>query len=150
MPRRPLILTFAAFVVLGACAIGFGAATLLRQQPSTDIWPGFRGDASRAGLGVTGPVGNPVVRWTFPATGSVSSDIAVAGDLVLAPSDDGLLHALGIEEAASAGRARAPRHAGRRSVAPGPGRGRAGVVHAMSRPTASRSGIRRHTPPGAT
>ena len=93
MPRRPLILIGVALLLAAAIAIGVGAATLLRPQPSTDVWPGFRGDASRAGLGVTGPEGNPVVRWTFPATGSVSSSIAVAGDLVLAPSDDGLLHA---------------------------------------------------------
>ena len=100
VPRRPLILIGVALLLAVAIAIGVGAATLLRPQPSTDVWPGFRGDASRAGLGVTGPVGNPVVRWTFPATGSVSSNIAVAGDLVLAPSDDGLLHALGIEDGA--------------------------------------------------
>ena len=106
------------------------------QQPSTDVWPGFRGDASRAGLGVTGPVGNPVVRWTFPATGSVSSNIAVAGDLVLAPSDDGLLHALGIEDGrerwsfAGAAPMKGPLAIGDRAwVADG-----AGVVHAMTLP----------------
>ena len=136
VPRRPLILIGVALLLAVAIAIGVGAATLLRPQPSTDVWPGFRGDASRAGLGVTGPVGNPVIRWTFPATGSVSSDIAVAGDLVLAPSDDGLLHALGIEDGrerwsfAGAAPMKGPLAIGDRAwVADG-----AGVVHAMSLP----------------
>ena len=136
VPRRPLILIGVALLLAVAIAIGVGAATLLRPQPSTDVWPGFRGDASRAGLGVTGPVGNPVVRWTFPATGSVSSNIAVAGDLVLAPSDDGLLHALGIEDGrerwsfAGAEPMQGPLAIGDRAwVADG-----AGVVHAMTLP----------------
>ena len=136
MPRRPLILIGVALLLAAAIAIGVGAAILLRPQPSTDVWPGFRGDASRAGLGVTGPEGNPVVRWTFPATGSVSSSIAVAGDLVLAPSDDGLLHALAIEDGrerwsfAGAAPMKGPLAIGDRAwVADG-----AGVVHAMSLP----------------
>ena len=69
MPRRQLVLIGVALLLAAAIAIGVGAAILLRPQPSTDVWPGFRGDASRAGLAVTGPVGNPVVRWTFPADG---------------------------------------------------------------------------------
>ena len=136
VPRRPLILIGVALLLAAAVAIGVGAATLLRPQASTDVWPGFRGDASRAGLGVTGPVGNPVIRWTFPATGSVSSNIAVAGDLVLAPSDDGLLHALGIEDGrerwsfAGAAPMKGPLAIGDRAwVADG-----AGVVHAMTLP----------------
>ena len=50
------------------------------------------------GLAGHGPIGNPIVRWQFEAGGGVRSNIAVGDDLVLAPSDDGTLHALSIDD----------------------------------------------------
>ena len=64
------------------------------HRPSTDDWPGFRGDASGRASASRVPSATRSSRWTFQAAGSVNRNIAVAGDLVLAPSDDGLLHAL--------------------------------------------------------
>jgi outer membrane protein assembly factor BamB len=94
MPARQLALIGALILLAAVAILGVGAALLLRPpQPTTDDWPGFRGDATRAGLAANGPVGNPVVRWQFHANGAIG-DIAVAGDLALTPSDDGVLHAL--------------------------------------------------------
>ena len=94
VPRRQLALA-AAIALLAAAAV-IGAAALLLQRPSTsEIWPGIRGDAARNGLGVTGPVGNPTAVWQFHANGAFHGALAVAGDLALVVSDDGVLHALG-------------------------------------------------------
>jgi outer membrane protein assembly factor BamB len=133
VPTRQLAL-IGALLILGALvAIGAAAALLLRPQAVTETWPGFRGDGTRAGIAITGPVGNPVVRWQFHAEGAIASDIAVEGDLVLVPSDAGTLHALdfatGTQRWSFTGPA--PMHGpyvtdGRVYVADG-----AGVVHAL-------------------
>ena len=94
MPTRQLALIGLALLLAAAAAIAVGAALLIRPGPAAETWPGFRGDATRAGIAVTGPVGNPVVRWQFHASGAIAGDISVAGDLVVAPSDSGTLHAL--------------------------------------------------------
>jgi len=96
VPRRQLVLA-AALVLLAVALVAGAAAFLLRQPPTTDAWPGFRGDASRSGAAVRGPIGNPTIAWQFHADGSVGTAIAVAGGLVLAASDDGLLHAIDID-----------------------------------------------------
>ncbi|HEY8636414.1 MAG TPA: PQQ-binding-like beta-propeller repeat protein, partial [Candidatus Limnocylindrales bacterium] len=98
-PRRRLALTAVLILLALAAAVGVGAAVLLRPQPATvDDWPAFRGDATRAGTSARGPIGRPVVAWQYHAGGAVSNDLAIVGDLVLAPSDDGVLHALAIED----------------------------------------------------
>src|SRR4029079_2510472 len=51
-----------------------------------------------AGTGQSGPIGSPVVKWMFHAGGPVKTNIAVAGDLVLAASDDGILHVIGLTD----------------------------------------------------
>lgn len=84
------LLLLAAFVAL---VVG---ATLLRDRPpapSSDDWPGFRGDATRSGVATQGPVGNPVTLWTAHVTGAVL-EVSVIGDRVFFASDDGRLHAL--------------------------------------------------------
>jgi len=96
-PTSRLVLAAALVLLAFAVAVGVGAAVLLRPQPAhADDWPGFRGDASRAGTSARGPIGRPVVAWQYHAGGAVSNDLAIVGDLVLAPSDDGVLHALAI------------------------------------------------------
>jgi hypothetical protein len=77
--------------------VGAAATFLLRPPPAADGWPGFRGDAARNGTSVQGPVGNPVVAWEFNVGSGVRSNLSVAGDLVLAPTDDGILHAIRID-----------------------------------------------------
>lgn len=89
--RLTLILVLLGVALLGAVA----AAAALRPSPATsDDWPGVRGDATHVSTSNTGPVGQPVIRWTFHAGGAVSANLSIVGDLVLAPSDDGILHAL--------------------------------------------------------
>ena len=96
VPTRQLALLGALLLLAAAIAIGIVGGFLLKSQPVAEEWPGFRGDATRGGIAVTGPVGNPIVRWQFHANGSVAGDIAVASDLVIAPSDDGFLHGVDI------------------------------------------------------
>ena len=96
-PTSRLVLAAALILLTFAVAVGVGAAVLLRLQPAhADDWPGFRGDASRAGTSARGPIGRPVLAWQYHAGGAVSNDLAIVDDLVLAPSDDGVLHALAI------------------------------------------------------
>lgn len=100
VPRRQFVLIGVVLVLAAAVAIGVAAAILLKPQPASADWPGFRGDAAHAGLAVQGPVGNPVVRWQYHAAGAIDSDLAVVGDLVIVPSDDGSLTAIDITNAA--------------------------------------------------
>ncbi len=88
-------------LLLGATI--FVASSLLRPDTAADVWPGFRGDASRSGVSATGPIGQPILAWRFQASGSVSGAIAIVDDLVVASSDDGVVHALGFDKAWSAG-----------------------------------------------
>jgi outer membrane protein assembly factor BamB len=94
VPTRQLALIGALLILGAVVAIGAAAALLVRPQMAAEDWPGFRGDGTRAGIALTGPVGNPVVRWRFHAKGAIANDIAVAGDVVLVPSDAGFLDAL--------------------------------------------------------
>ena len=98
VPTRQLALVAALALIAAAVVVGVAAALVVRPEPSADAWPGFRGDAARNGLAASGPTGNPIVRWQFQAGGAVRNNISVAGDLVLAPSDDGILHALSIDD----------------------------------------------------
>jgi outer membrane protein assembly factor BamB len=90
--RLALIAALVGLLVIGAVAAG---SVLLRPSPvALDDWPGFRGDATRSGFATHGPVGNPTLTWRFDAGAAVNTAIAIRGDLVLAPDDDGRLHAL--------------------------------------------------------
>ncbi len=95
-PTRRLTFAVALLLLAALIAAGIAGAFLLRPQPAADDWPGFRGDPSRIGLATTGPIGNPVTRWTFSASGAVSTNVSVAGDLALFSSDDGVLHAVAL------------------------------------------------------
>jgi len=57
-------------------------------------WSGFRGDASRMGIGVLGPTGNPILNWRIQAGGGVPNNIAIVGDAVYFASDDAVVHAV--------------------------------------------------------
>src|SRR5262245_28666269 len=107
-PRRQLALIAALLLLLVTLAVGGAATVLLRPTASLDDWPGFRGDGSHAGVARRGPIGNPVVAWQFHAGGGIEYDLAVAGDLVLVPSDDGVLHALDIRDGIERWRFMAP------------------------------------------
>lgn len=134
-PTRRLTLAVALLALAAVVAAGLaGAYLMLQPKPAADNWPGFRGDAARNGLAVRGPIGNPVVDWQFHADGSIRYAIAIAGDVVLAPSDDGILHALGVEDGTErwSFTATAPMHApfatgDKAFVADG-----AGVIHAVT------------------
>jgi outer membrane protein assembly factor BamB len=97
-PTRRLTFAVALLLLAALIAAGIAGAFLLRPQPTTDDWPGFRGDPSRIGLGTTGPIGNPVTQWTFSANGAVSANVSVAGDYALFASDDGILHAVALTD----------------------------------------------------
>ncbi len=95
--RLAAAITFALLLIAGM-AVVVGAFLLRGPQTTADDWPGFRGDTARAGVAVRGPVGLPVLRWRFQASGGVATDIAIVGDLVYASSDDGTLHALALAD----------------------------------------------------
>ena len=104
VPTRQLVLIGALLLLAAAIVIGAAAAFLLRPPPAADGWPGFRGDAARNGTSVQGPIGNPVVAWEFKAGAGIRRNLSVAGDLVLAPTDDGILHAIRIDSGSEAWR----------------------------------------------
>ena len=89
----------AALVALTAALVVIGSQ-LLQPMPravSGEDWPMFRGDATRAGFGLRGPVGNPVIQWTFHARGAITKNISIVGDSAYVLSDEGVLHALRLE-----------------------------------------------------
>jgi outer membrane protein assembly factor BamB len=95
--RRPiLVLAGIGLLILALVAAFVGAQLLQRPQTAADDWPMLRGDPAHAGLSVTGPVGRPVVTWRYQASGPVVKNIAIVGDLVYVPSDDGFLHAVDV------------------------------------------------------
>ncbi len=59
-----------------------------------DDWSGFRGSADHSGVGSKGPVGKPILNWSFHAGGGVPNNISIAGDDAFFSSDDGVLHAV--------------------------------------------------------
>lgn len=97
IPRKRL-LVLAAVLALGVATVA-GAAILLLQPPAApDLWSGYRGDPSRSGLGGHGPNGDPVTHWQVTAGGAISNAIAIADELVVVPTDDGVLHALHVQD----------------------------------------------------
>lgn len=100
--RGPILaLALAALLVLALAAAIVGASLLRAPQPLTsDDWPMFRGDATRAGIALRGPDGRPVVQWEFHAQGAVTQNISIVGDLVYVSSDEGVLHALRLADGA--------------------------------------------------
>jgi outer membrane protein assembly factor BamB len=99
LPHRRLLLLVAALALTAASLLtAAGAAVLLRQAPAiTEDWLGFRGNASRTGLTVAGPTGQPVRAWTFHAGGAANTAIAIVGSTVVAATDDGVVHAIALD-----------------------------------------------------
>jgi outer membrane protein assembly factor BamB len=80
-----------------ATLLAAGLATPARPGLAADVpgdWPMFRGDAGRSALGMDGPEGDPVVRWRYDAGAPFTDGVSIVGDLALASSNDGVLHAL--------------------------------------------------------
>jgi outer membrane protein assembly factor BamB len=101
LPARRLILLLAllALFVAVIAAVAVGAALLRPTPPALgDDWPMFRGDSTRSGTAVRGPVGNPVVKWKFHAQGAVAQNLAIVGDLVYVPTDTGFVDAIGVSD----------------------------------------------------
>jgi outer membrane protein assembly factor BamB len=101
IPARGLVIAAALAALIGlplvAALIG---SQLLKPAPLTvnDDWLMFRGDATRAGLTTRGPSGHLGAAWTFHASGAVNGAIAIVGDTVYAPSDDGTVHAIAVSD----------------------------------------------------
>jgi outer membrane protein assembly factor BamB len=96
--RRPiLVLATIALLILALVVATIGAQVLFPPRPAAaDDWPMFRGDSTRTGLGITGPVGNPVIAWRRELDAPVTRNLAIVGDYVYALSDDGKLHSLAL------------------------------------------------------
>jgi len=92
--KRSLALLAILVLLIAALAVGAIATITRPAPPGPEAWPGYRGDPARGGGAVTGPIGNPVVRWQVHLPSSVRSAIAVSGDLAIFGSDDGVLHAV--------------------------------------------------------
>lgn len=92
---RQLVLLGALLLAIAAVVAAAAAALLLRPVATVE-WSGLRGDPGRNGVAITGPVGNPILKWQFQARGAVPLAASVAGGLVLVSSDDGILHAIGV------------------------------------------------------
>jgi outer membrane protein assembly factor BamB len=98
-PNRRLVLVATLLLIAAVAAAAVGAYLLQQPKPTaSDDWPGFRGDATHAGLGASGPVGNPVVAWQATVGGPIANAISILGDTVVVPSDAGTLTAFGIED----------------------------------------------------
>ena len=101
-PTRRLALATILLLAAVIAAVGIGAFLLQQPKPtSSDDWPGFRGDASHAGVVGHGPIGNPLVAWKTKLAASARYDVAILGDLAFVGSDDGLLTALGVTDGAT-------------------------------------------------
>jgi len=99
-PRRRLALVaLVALLVLTAAAALAGGWRPFEPAPSAD-WNGYRGGPDRAGLGDAGPIGRPALHWRFHTADAVKDGIAITGNLVIAPSQDGVVHAIAIEDGA--------------------------------------------------
>jgi outer membrane protein assembly factor BamB len=99
-PRRRLVLVaLIGLLALAALAAVAGGWRPFEPQANGD-WNGYRGGPDRTGLANAGPVGRPVLHWRFAAGDSVKDAIAIAGNLVIAPSQDGVVHAIAIDDGA--------------------------------------------------
>ncbi|MFT4040657.1 MAG: PQQ-binding-like beta-propeller repeat protein [Thermomicrobiales bacterium] len=83
MHRRTFVL-LAAFAPLAATTLGRFPALAQEATPAAPElgadWPIYRGDPARTGApGVRGPVGDPVLLWSFAAPSSASRTPALAG-----------------------------------------------------------------------
>ena len=96
-PTRRMALVVALLILGLLAAVGVGSILLQRQVQTAD-WPGYRGGSSHNGTGGTGPVGNPVVRWTASLGAPIKNNITVIGGLVIVPTEDGVLHAIRITD----------------------------------------------------
>lgn len=97
LPNRGLVYAvLIALLLAGLAALAVGAAILLNRPGPTDTaadWSGFRGNADHSGIGLQGPVGNPVVQWQFHASGAVL-EVAVVGAHVFFAADDGSVYSV--------------------------------------------------------
>jgi outer membrane protein assembly factor BamB len=95
--RRLTFIAVVALLVLAAL-VAFAGGWRPFTPAALGDWNGFRAGPGRTGTSDAGPVGGPVLRWRFRAADSVKDAIAVAGDLVVAPSQDGVLHGIQLSD----------------------------------------------------
>jgi outer membrane protein assembly factor BamB len=93
--RLAFAATLVVLALLGALAVG---AFLLQRQALLDGWAGFRGGPGHDGAASVGLVGNPVARWTAHLGAPVKNNIAVMGEFAFVSTEDGILHALRIDD----------------------------------------------------
>jgi outer membrane protein assembly factor BamB len=101
IPARGLVMAAALAALLGLALVAALIGSQLLKPPSltlNDDWLMFRGDVTRAGLTTRGPSGHLGAAWTFHASGAVNGAIAIVGDTVYAPSDDGAVHAIAVSD----------------------------------------------------
>jgi outer membrane protein assembly factor BamB len=96
-PTRRMALVVALLILGLLAAVGVGSFLVQRQTQSAD-WPGFRGGPGHDGTGATGPVGNPVVRWTASLGAPIKNNFTVIDGLAIVPTEDGVLHAIRIAD----------------------------------------------------
>jgi outer membrane protein assembly factor BamB len=94
--RRLALLAAALLLVLLGLLAAVVGGRLVEPPRGSPGWPMFKGDASRRGEGVDGPIGQPVLRWRYQANGAIPESVSVSGGLAYASSDDGVLHALDV------------------------------------------------------
>jgi len=97
--RRLTLVAVVGLLVLAALAAVAGGWRPF-GPPSSGDWNGFHAGPGRTGTSDAGPIGRPVLHWRFAAGDSVKDAIAVAGDLVVAPSQDGVLHGIQLADGA--------------------------------------------------
>jgi outer membrane protein assembly factor BamB len=95
--RRLTLVAVVALLVLAALAAFAGGWRPFTAAELGD-WNGFHAGPGRTGTSDAGPVGRPVFHWRFRAGDSVKDAIAIAGDLVVAPSQDGVLHGIQLSD----------------------------------------------------
>jgi outer membrane protein assembly factor BamB len=88
--RLALVASLLLLLILGTAVV----AAAIRPTPAADDWPGFLGGYDHGGAAVQAPVGNPVVAWRFQAEGGVNQAIAIVGDRVVVPTENGTVHGL--------------------------------------------------------
>lgn len=98
-PGRLVLVAIVALLVLAAVAL-VAVGWRPFAPPTSADWNGYRGGPDRAGIGGDGPVGRPVLQWRFAAGDSVKDGLAIAGDLVVVPGQDGVIHAIGLADGA--------------------------------------------------
>jgi eukaryotic-like serine/threonine-protein kinase len=97
-PTRRLALVLAVLALVAAVAVA--GALLLNNQTAAADWSGYRGGPGHAGVGASGPLGAPVLKWQYHAKGAANRGIAIADGVAVVPTDDGTVLAIDLANGA--------------------------------------------------